>query len=526
MEERSRKRNAAVLVVGAGPTGLTMAIELARRGVEVDVIDASAGPAVETRALGVQARTLELFDEIGVADAAIARGLPVDAFSVFSENERIVHVSLRGLDTPYPFTLMLPQHETEALLADRLAEFGVKVQQSVELVALTQHPDAVQATLRHADGTLEQTEVGWLVGCDGARSTVRSQLGVPFAGTAFEENFAVADLRMDWSLPHNEFYAFLNRGDFVAYFPMRSGAYRTAVGYRKGHAPPGEVSFSELERAVERCAPPGARVTEVQQAARFRINQRKVTRHSVGRVFLAGDAAHIHSVVGAQGMNTGIQDAFNLGWKLAAVAQNRARPELLDTYQTERAPVVNRLVKGTRTFTRLVLLGNPMATTARRNVAPGVMSRPGPQHALAQVLSEIDISYRSRRRIGKRRPLAAGDRAPDARVRSLSGVAVDLFDVFDNELHTLMIVGSRVRDSSDAAAAPYQDQVRVVQVVPDDESAPADGDSVFSDHHGEVGERYCVPAGGYALIRPDGYIAALSDHDVDDLSHYLRRTFI
>ena len=201
----------------------------------------------------------------------------------------------------------------------------------------------------------------------------------------------MADLRMDWSLPPNQFYAFLNQGNFVAYFPMPSGACRTAVGYPKGRAPHGEVSFSELERAVEKCAPPGAWVTEVQQAARFRINQRKVRQHSVGRVFLAGDAAHIHSVVGAQGMNTGIQDAFNLGWKLAAVAHNDARPELLGTYDTERAPVVSRLVKGTRAFTRLVLLGNPLATAARRTVASRVMSRPGPKHTLAQALSEIDI---------------------------------------------------------------------------------------------------------------------------------------
>jgi 2-polyprenyl-6-methoxyphenol hydroxylase-like FAD-dependent oxidoreductase len=221
---------ATILVVGAGPTGLTMAIELARRGVDVEVIDASAGPAVETRALGVQARTLELFDKVDVADAAIAKGLPVAAFSVFSENKQIVHVNMRGLDTPYPFTLMLPQHETESLLAARLAELGVEVQRRIELTALTQHSNAVQVSLRHADGTVEPAEAEWLVGCDGARSTVRSKLGVPFAGTAFEENFAVADLRMDWSLPHDQFYAFLNRGSFVAYFPMPSGAYRIAVG--------------------------------------------------------------------------------------------------------------------------------------------------------------------------------------------------------------------------------------------------------------------------------------------------------
>jgi 2-polyprenyl-6-methoxyphenol hydroxylase-like FAD-dependent oxidoreductase len=517
---------ATVLVVGAGPTGLTMAIELARRGVDVDIIDVSAGPAVETRALGVQARTLELFDRIEVADAAIAKGLPVAAFSVFSENKPIVHVNMRGLDTPYPFTLMLPQHETESLLAARLAELGVKVQRRVELTALTQHPDAVEVSLRHADGTVKPAEVGWLVGCDGARSTVRSKLGVPFAGTAFEENFAVADLRMDWSLPHDQFYAFLNRGSFVAYFPMPSGAYRIAVGYPKGRAPQGDVSFAELERAVEKCSPPGSRVTEVDQTARFRINQRKVKRHSVGRVFLAGDAAHVHSVVGAQGMNTGIQDAFNLGWKLAAVAQNRAPRELLETYETERAPVVSRLVRATRTFTRLVLLANPLATAARRGVASRVMSRRRSRHTLARALSEIDITYASRRRIGRRPALAAGDRAPNAEVRNRStGAVTGLFDEFDHKRHTLMIVGPDRLDHLITAALPT-DQVRVVSVVPEGELAAADDDSVIVDSDGEVGKRYYMPSGGYALIRPDGYIGALGvEGDAGDLSHYLQKTF-
>jgi 2-polyprenyl-6-methoxyphenol hydroxylase-like FAD-dependent oxidoreductase len=516
-----------VLVVGAGPTGLTMAIELARRGVDVRIIDASAGPAIETRALGVQARTLELFDKISVADSAVSQGLSVPAFSVFSENKQIVHVNMGGLETPYPFTLMLPQHKTETLLAERLGDFGVKVERRVELASLTQDSDSVQATLRHADGSVESAEVAWLVGCDGARSTVRSQLGVPFVGTAFEENFAVADLRMDWPLPHNQFYAFLNRGNFVAYFPMPAAdMYRTAVGYAEGQAPNGEVSSAELEHAVDRCAPRGARV-EVQQSARFRINQRRVARHSVGRVFLAGDAAHVHSVVGAQGMNTGIQDAFNLGWKLAAVIQNRARPELLDTYQSERAPVIRRLVKGTRAFTRLVLLHNPLATAARRNIVSRVMSHPGPQRTLTRALSEMDVSYRSQRRIGKSSGLAVGDRAPDARIkRRSSSTAESLFDVLDGDHHTLLVFGSTQHADCVAAVAGYADQARLVQIARDSESMPIDADAVVDDPNGQVGERYDMPAGGYALIRPDGYIGALGNGgDTNDLRRYLRDTF-
>jgi 2-polyprenyl-6-methoxyphenol hydroxylase-like FAD-dependent oxidoreductase len=515
-----------ILIVGAGPTGLTTGIELARRGVDVEVIDASAEMHDDTRALGVQARTLELLDTIGVADAAVDRGLPIGAFSVFSENTRIINVNMNGLETPYPFTLMLPQSQTEALLASRLAEFGVTVKRPVELKALAQDRDGVQATLRHADGRIQQIECDWLVGCDGARSTVRTQLGVPFAGTAFEENFAVADLRMDWSMPHDQFFAFLNRGSFVAYFPMPSGAYRTAVGYPTGQAPEGDVSLSEIERAVETCSPAGARVTAVEQTARFRINQRKVKRHSVGRVFLAGDAAHIHSVVGAQGMNTGIQDAFNLGWKLAAVAQNRAPRRLLDTYQDERAPVVNRLVKGTRLFTRLVLLRNPLATAARRNIASRVMSRPGPQHRLACAISEVDVTYRARSRAKRRSPLAVGDRAPNAEVThpSTSTVA-SLSDVFDDERHTLLVVGA-VHQNVAAAASGYADELKIVHVIGDATSPPADCGLDVVDAKRQVQQRYHMSSGGYALIRPDRYVGALGNaHHTEGLDLYLRRTF-
>jgi 2-polyprenyl-6-methoxyphenol hydroxylase-like FAD-dependent oxidoreductase len=519
--------NAKVLVVGAGPTGLTLAIELARRGIETQIIDASAELHGDTRALGVQPRTLELFEKIGIAAAAVDRGLPVAAFSVFSENKQIVHVDMSNIDTPFPFTLMLPQHQTESLLAARLADFGVEVQRSVELRSLTQHPDSVEATLRHADGAVESIEAAWLVGCDGARSTVRSQLGVPFAGTAFEENFAVADLRMDWSLPHDQFYAFLNRGNFVAYFPMPSGAYRTAVGYPKRRAPQGEVTFAELERAVEKCSPPGARVTDVEQTARFRINQRKVKHHSVGRVFLAGDAAHVHSVVGAQGMNTGIQDAFNLGWKLAAVAQNRGHSELLGTYHTERAPVVNKLVKATRAFTRLVLLGSPVATAVRRGIASRVMSRTGPQASLAKALSETDISYRRRSLLRNRGRLAVGDRAPNARAATSStGARVTLFDVFDEERHTLMVVGAGQQQAV-STASDYPDQVRVLRIARSGETPAAGSDSELIDSDGQVGTRYQMPGGGYVLIRPDGYVAALGRNGKSgELGPYLRQTFV
>lgn len=467
--------NSDVLVVGAGPTGLTMAVELARRGVDVRIIDAASAPTTETRALGVQPRTLELFERLDLAEAAVAEGMKVTDFKVFSESKQFLHLNLEGLDSPYPYLLMLQQPRVEALLNARLESFGVTVERAIELATLRHDSDGVAVELRHGDGTVEHTRTSWLIGCDGAHSTVRHQLGVPFVGAAFEENFAVADVEMDWPLPHNVFHAFLNRGNFAAYFPMPGGLHRLTIAYRPGQTPTGDVTDEELQAAVDRGAPPGARITAVHYAGRFQINQRKVARHSVGRVFLAGDAAHVHSVVGGQGMNTGIQDAFNLGWKLAAVVNGHAEPPLLDSYAEERAPVAHRLVKGTRRATRMTLLRNPIATAARRHIAPHITPRPRLQRVLGRALTQLDVSYRDGTGGTNDDRLAVGDRYPD-------------IGLLHPTKHTWLTPATE--------AARHPDLVAVRHV--DDGAAPT-------------------------LVRPDGYIAALGNDTA--LAEYLEKTF-
>ncbi|MBP2453432.1 FAD-dependent monooxygenase [Mycolicibacterium lutetiense] len=477
---------AQVLVVGAGPTGLTMALELARRSVTVRIVDAATAPTTETRALGVQPRTLELFEKLQLADASVARGVPVTEFNVFSEGKRFLHLDIHALDTPHPYLLMVPQPQVEALLSGRLAEHGVTVEHGVELSTLTHTPDDVRVGLRHRTGLMEQTRAPWVIGCDGAHSIVRRQLGVPFVGAAFEENFAVADVQMDWSLPYDVFYSFLNRGRFVAFFPMPGGLHRLTIAYRPRQSPVGEVTFEELQSAVERCAPAGARISEITHAGRFRINQRKVARHSVGRVYLAGDAAHVHSVVGGQGMNTGIQDAFNLGWKLAAVVHGQAAPEILDSYAVERSPVAHRLVKGTRRATRMTLLRNPIAAAARRHLAPHITARPAVQRIVERALTQLDVSYRGRTGGTNDTRLAVGDRFPH-------------ISVLDSSRFTLLHSGPEPLGLH-AAIGPHAELI---------------------DVRHDTAQAGCA---GLTLVRPDGYLALL-DCSVRELRDYLGRTF-
>jgi len=522
-----------VLVVGAGPAGLTMAIELTRRGVNARVVDASSGPNTETRALGVQARTLELFEKLGVADTAIAKGLQVSRFNVLSENHRILRLDLSGLDSAYPFLLMLPQNETEAILAARLAELGGTIERQVELVNFTQHPDEVEAELRHADGTMEQTRAGWLIGADGAHSTVRRQLGLMFEGDSFEESFAVADLSIDWSLPYDELFAFLNRGDFMAYFPMRGRRHRVAVAYARRHIPDGEVTREELQKAVGRCGPPGARIIEIEQARRFHINQRHVEQNAAGRVFLVGDAAHIHSVVGAQGMNTGIQDAINLGWKLALVVHGQAPRKLLDTYAAERGPVARRLVKGTRRITRMTLLHNPIATAARRNIAPRVLGRSKVKNILGRALAQIDVSYHQAQADSHTPGSGAprvGDRAPDVPVRTTTK-ETRLHEILDPVAHTLLIFhpanpSGQKWNELQRLGKSYQDVMFPLSVVTGRTPPALDPQSIISPPGDELRERYGIGDHGVVLIRPDGYLGFQSDGvDLSGLIHHLEQVF-
>jgi 2-polyprenyl-6-methoxyphenol hydroxylase-like FAD-dependent oxidoreductase len=512
-----------VLVVGAGPVGLTAAAELRRRGVSVRIVDASSQHNVSTKALGLQARTLELFERLGVVEAAVARGLPVRRFNIMSEEHRIAKFDLGGLDSPYPYLLMLPQNTTEEILRDRLGEFGTQVERGVELVGFTQDADGVDAVLRRADGHSEHLRADWMVAADGAHSSVRHELGLQFEGGAFREEFATADIRVEWGLPPDELFAFLNRGNFIAYFPMVGGWHRVAIAYNTHRAPDGDVTLAEVQAAIDRCGPTGARVVEVGDQSRFVIHQRTVKTQSVGRVFLAGDAAHVHSVVGAQGLNIGVQDSFNLAWKLAAVIADQASPELLETYAAERHPAAKRIVTGTRRATRMTLLRRRPVVFARRHIAPLVLSRKRVRSTIAHALSQLDISYRSEGAVASG-PVVTGDRAPDAPLRHF-GVAqlrtapvTRLFDVIRRDEFSLLLLGGH-----DDLATRYQPVHRVASgfpmvreyvVLPDDDLASADA-SIAATVLVDVGNtlrRKCDASGRtMLLVRPDGYLALRHD---------------
>ena len=543
----SETAGADVLVVGAGPTGLAMAIELTRMGVRCRVIDKAPEPTKTSKALAVQARTLEYFDRIGIADAAVAAGRPLHGVNVFSERKRIVHMSFDALPCRFHYALALPQSETERLLTERLAGLGVSPERGVELTGFTQGAAGVEAVLRRTDGGAEERRrVRWLIGCDGPHSTVRHLLGIPFAGRAFEEAFALADLHVESSLPDDEASVFLHRGDILAFFPMKGEKQFRLVIQRSDVADPSpEPTVAEFQQAIDDYGPKDAHVSDPIWMSRFHISQRQAADYRRGDVFLAGDASHIHSPVGGQGMNTGIQDACNLAWKLALVAAGRGRPELLDSYQAERHSVGEKLLAATTGFTRVVLWRNPVAEAVRDRAASILTSFDAVQDRIRMAGSELSVNYRGSPIIREDHAASfggmwegwlhggprAGDRAPDgAALCAADRAPVRLFELFASAHHTLLLFGGprggdEGRRAEVVRAAQTQSGGRIdCWVVGPDAPAAA---GALVDPDGSLHRAYGAADETLFLVRPDGYIGYRArPADAAKLRDYLRRIFI
>lgn len=534
------------LIVGAGPTGLTMAIELARQGLRPRVVEKASQPSQTSRALGVHARTMEYFERIGLADTALAEGHKVHGGSIYSQRQRIVHLNFDQLASRFNFILILPQSATERILAEKLATLGIPVERNVELTAFHQQAASVEATLRHGDGREESLRVPWLIGCDGAHSQVRHLLGMPFHGHAFEETFSLADLRLDGNLPDDEMSVFLSSGDIVALFPM-SGERRFRIIIERHQGPPvaGEPTLDDFQRSLDDHSPVAARVSDPVWMSQFRISQRQADHYRRGRVFLAGDASHIHSPVGGQGMNTGIQDAVNLGWKLALVCRGRADEKLLDSYEAERHPIGRRLLQATGALSQAILLRHPVADKLRDWTASLVTSLDVVQDKIRNSLSELGINYRSSPIVAEERAsdwrkaitswidggIRAGDRAPDAAgLRTADGKDLRLFELFSGTGHVMLLFGSGVDAAARARqqrlaeiAERYRGLIERYTILPPDGAAAATYDSAsIVDAGGELHRIYGVRDETLLLVRPDGYLAYRAEPaEPEKLQQYL-----
>lgn len=493
-----------VLIVGAGPTGLMLANQLARRGVRTLIVDRHAGPARETRALGVQARTLEIYSRLGIVDQALELGRRTAAVNLWARARRTARVPLGDIGrdiSPYPYVLILGQDDNERLLGEALRHRGLAVRWNTELVGLAQDADGVKATLKQPDGATREVTAAWIAGCDGARSGVRELSGIPFDGAPYEHVFFVADTQVTGPMVPGELNVYLWREGFHLFFPMRGADHWRVVGILpEGLHGRDDLAFADVEPAVRQEAGVTLDFKACSWFSTYRIHHRRARRFRDRRAFLLGDAAHIHSPVGAQGMNTGLQDAYNLAWKLALVTSGRAGTRLLDSYEDERIPVATRLLETTDRAFAVIVSDTWFAALLRTRILARVAA------AAMKLAPARTFAFRTVSQTGIRYPASAlsealpgladgaprpGDRFPWLRLKLRADrPAEDLFEALDDTRFNLIVVG---QPAPQDGLTPLGDLLRVHAVAND----PANDRELA---------RVRISQPSFWLLRPDGHV--------------------
>jgi 2-polyprenyl-6-methoxyphenol hydroxylase-like FAD-dependent oxidoreductase len=495
-----------VLIVGAGPTGLTLALWLTRMGVTVRIVDKTAEPGTTSRALAVQARTLEFYRSLGLADAVIAAGHKVGAMNLWVSGKRAAHVDLHGIGRglgPYDYMFVFPQDEHERLLVDALAKEGVTVERRTELMAFTDDGDCIRAVLETADGVQDMCEARYLAGCDGARSKVRQTLDAGFPGGTYSQLFYVADIEAKGEAIDGNLNIDLDEADFLAVFPMKGKGRARLIGTVRGErAAKGEaLTFEDVsERALDHLK---LKIAKVNWFSTYHVHHRVSPIFRRGRAFLLGDAAHIHSPAGGQGMNTGIGDSVNLAWKLAAVLKGRASPRLLATYEPERIAFARRLVATTDRVFSLASspgrLAERLRTVLLPSIAPTLLGLEAVRKFAFRTVSQMVVNYRHG-------PLSAGAAGEVWGGDRLPWVTFD--DGHDN-FESLA--------SLDWQVHVYGEVPTGIRAVCEMRKAPLKAFEWRSDIR-----KTGLKKGAVYLVRPDGYVA-LADPvgDPNRLTRYL-----
>jgi 2-polyprenyl-6-methoxyphenol hydroxylase-like FAD-dependent oxidoreductase len=517
---------APILVVGGRTTGLTMACELARHGAPLRIVDKSPGIDPHCRASGIHSRTLEVFQDLGIVDEVLAAGSPISGMNQYAHGRRLVHARYDDVDSPYPYAIALGQNRTEEILEGLLTRLGLAVERQTELVSLVQHADRVSATLQHADGRQEVVDTPWLVGCDGAHSQVRHVNRQHFPGEADPHQYALADVFVDAPIARDEWHSFLTERGVLFFFPLQENRTVVAAELHEHH-PHESPTLEDIQRLVAERGPKEARISDPRWLTYFHINYRLARHYRHGRTFLAGDAVHVHSLLGGQGMNTGIQDAYNLAWKLALVTRGRAPESLLDSYEKERRGVAADVVEMTRRMTEQVEAFSHLSAADREKVCVRMAVAEPERLSEARHREELDLDYRkspicTQHVAGNRKRFGdgphAGAQAPDAGKLRVAGRAVTLYELLQGAKHTLLLfVGptheqaawNRLTDLAAATIETHGDRMNVHVVTTGNGTERADLPAeitIVDDPEQTLHNRYGAETECLYLIRPDGYV--------------------
>ncbi|WP_165422958.1 FAD-dependent monooxygenase [Ktedonosporobacter rubrisoli] len=552
-----------VLIVGAGPVGLAMACELRRHGVACRIIDKQARPVQSSRALNVQARTLEVFAQMGIVEQILAAGTQAKGLTIYDRDRILLRMNLQHIkadESLYNFMLILPQSQTERIFGERLSELGGTVERSRELLTLKQEDTAIIAQVKAIDTDTEPVEeirARWLIGCDGIRSQVRKALNIPFEGTTAPQEFLLADMDLDWSKTRETTHGWLTRAGLFAAFPLPSGQWRLFATATADTNKP-EQSFPQASLEVFRhlliqyTGDTQTTMSNLTWASNFRISYRMASTYRQGHAFLAGDAAHVHSPFGGQGMNIGIQDAYNLAWKLALVLQGKAEENLLNTYQEERWPVAKWVVGGAENATGLLVTQNPAMRWLRDHFFVPLLNMKAIQRYLALQTSELNINYRrsSLSHLPNGNKANAGSssgwqRAPHAGDRLLPGTILTARDYVKTNLlqalsgtqsHLLLFAGldpsqatySQLSKLAASIEAQFNGSItaHLIMAASEQPAALSWSGSILLDPQGRLQTTYGARHAALYFVRPDGYIGFRSQPIHEELLRdYLGQIF-
>lgn len=519
-----------VLIVGAGPTGLMLACELSRYGIEFRIIDKNLSPVSASNATWVQTRTIEILHEIGILDRFLNRGHKCNAVNLYSYGELISKISFDSINSEFKFVLQIPQKETEKILNEYLNELNNKVERSRELITVTHKEKGVHALIGHPDGQTESIDCHWLVACDGANSTVREKSKMSFSSDDLSQKFIVADVEMDATFYPNEINIFLDTGTVFAVFPMGGYQFRLNANLYT----PSERYFlnkKELIKMVKERTHDKARVKEISLISPYFIHNKLVKNMRDRSIFFAGDAAHVHSPAGGQGMNLGLQDAYNLAWKLALVVKGKLDPAFLDSYHLERYPIAKKTVNRTKYITKASLIEKFLLVDIR-NIGINILNNQFfSSKKFGDRITQLDFEYQKSSIIDYKEAMnpnspRQGQHAPDVIIDKNTYLHDYLRNPYYNVLlFTGYLIGEKdikkLKQLQNWLNSDYSDLIKS-HVITYSKTDKFDG-VIFNETY-SIYNRYKIEKPTIYIIRPDKYIAFCSKElNIENIKRYLEK---
>ena len=511
-----------VLIVGAGPTGLMMAAQLAAYDIDYIIVDKKKGPTSQSRALGIQARTLEIFRQMGVVNDFLKEGTPAKAVNFATGNNLVAHVPLSDLGkglTEYPFMLMLEQSRTERILIKKIHTYAKDINWESEVTLYTQTNTGAQIIVKDSSGNETTIHADWVIGADGAHSVIRHAVGGHLWGKTYKQSLFVLDCKVDFSFPRDELTVIRSKHTFAAFFPMKDGLWRIVGEVPASAIGKDTIAFQDIQEHFAERLESEIQLHDPKWISLYKSHQRSVRHFRFGRAFLLGDAAHIHSPVGAQGMNTGLQDAYNLAWKIALVCQKKASEKLLDTYEAERKPFAQRLVATTDKAFSLILRKNPLIRDGLRFFLPifikAGLTQQVVRNLLFKTVSQIGITYRATTPknatygdFPENTPMP-GDRLPYITYKDREQQTISLQElVSQSKFLVILLQQNKKVFSVDSLQSSLVETHRII----------------FSASTEHIFKQLGIHHEGCYIIRPDMYIAYRSqDPDIKTIQDYFTK---